>query len=194
MQPITLTGRFVTLEPLSLSHIPGLQAAAADGELWNLFFTGVPHPDQMQAWLDSILNQQQENKALAFTVRENFSGEIVGSTRYCSVDAANKRLEIGYTWYARRVQRTALNTECKLLLLRHAFEQLHCNAVELRTDWFNHVSQRAIERLGAKRDGVLRNHTIMPDGRVRDTLVYSILNSEWQGVQQNLLYKLSQRD
>ena len=127
---------------------------------------------------------------MPFVIRENFSGNIVGSTRYCNVDAANKRLEIGYTWYAKRVQRTAINTECKLMLLRHAFEDLHCNAVEFRTDWFNQPSQRAIERLGAKRDGVLRNHTILPNGRVRDTVVYSILDSEWNGVRQNLTFKL----
>ena len=190
MHAITLTGRFVTLEPLTQAHLPGLKAAAADGELWNLFFTSVPHPDQLQTWFDTAMSLQAENKALPFVVRENFSGDVVGTTRYCNVDAANKRLEIGYTWYAKRVQRTAINTECKLLLLRQAFEQLGCNAVEFRTDWFNQVSQRAIERLGAKRDGVLRQHTILPNGRIRDTVVYSILSSEWNGVQQNLTYKL----
>ena len=190
MQPITLSGRFATLEPLEQHHLPGIIEAASDGKLWTLFFTTVPNPDNIQTWFDIAIGLQKEGKALPFVIRENFSGNIVGSTRYCNVDAANKRLEIGYTWYAKRVQRTAINTECKLMLLRHAFEDLHCNAVEFRTDWFNQPSQRAIERLGAKRDGVLRNHTILPNGRVRDTVVYSILDSEWNGVRQNLTFKL----
>jgi RimJ/RimL family protein N-acetyltransferase len=190
MQTITLSGRFVTLEPLEQHHLAGLVEAASDGQLWTLFFTTVPNPDTIQTWFDTAIAQQRENKALPFVVRENFSGKIVGATRYCNVDLGNKRLEIGYTWYAKRVQRSAVNTECKLLLLRHAFEQLHCNVVELRTDWLNHRSQRAIERLGAKRDGVLRNNSILPNGRVRDAVVYSILNSEWDGVQQNLCFKL----
>ena len=144
----------------------------------------------MQNWLDTALSLQRKNEALPFVIVENFSGKIVGATRYCNIDAPSRRLEIGYTWYAKRVQRTAINTEAKLLLLRHAFEQLKCIAVEFRTDWLNTTSQRAIERLGAKRDGLLRNHKIMPDGRIRDTVVYSILNTEWFGVEQNLNYKL----
>ncbi len=190
MSPITLSGRFVTLEPLAHAHLPGLQAAVADGELWKLFYTSAPHPDQVASWMETAMQLQTEKKALPFVVRENFSGAVVGTTRYCNVDLANLRLEIGYTWYAKRVQRSAVNTECKLLLLRHAFEQLRCNVVELRTDWLNQTSQRAIERLGAKRDGLLRSHMVSPDGRVRDTVVYSILNTEWMGVQKNLQFKL----
>ena len=127
---------------------------------------------------------------MAYAVRDNKSGELVGSTRYLNIDAANRRLEIGGTWYAAHAQRTGINTECKLLLLTHAFEVLHCIAVEFRTDWFNQRSQAAIERLGAKRDGVLRNHRIMPDGRIRDTVCYSIISSEWPGVKINLRHKL----
>jgi len=190
MNPVTLTGRFVTLVPLSEDHHSGLQEAAADGELWKLFFTMVPKPEDMHSWMETALALQKEHEALIFTVFENFSGKIVGTTRYCNLDLQNQRLEIGYTWYARRVQRTAVNTECKLLLLGHAFEQLDCIAVEFRTDFLNHPSQRAIERLGARRDGILRNHKIMPNGRIRDSVVYSILNSEWEGVKQNLEFNL----
>ena len=190
MKPITLTGRFVTLVPLAQSHLTGLQEAAADGELWKLFYTSVPKPEEMQAWLDNALELQAKNEALPFVVLENFSGKVVGTTRYCNLDLLNRRLEIGYTWYAKRSQRTAINTECKLLLLRHAFEQINCIAVEFRTSWYNQPSQRAIERLGAKRDGVLRNHKIMPNGSIRDTVVYSILNSEWPGLEENLKFKL----
>ena len=124
-------------------------------------------------------------------VKNNATGKIVGATRYCNIDQNHQRLEIGYTWYAKSAQRTAINTQCKLLLLSHAFEVLDCNAVEFRTDWFNHKSQTAIERLGAKRDGILRNHMILPDGRVRDTVVYSILKNEWLGVKMNLQYMLN---
>ncbi len=190
MNSITLPGRFVTLEPLSHEHLTGLQSAAADGELWNLFFANVPTPEKMQAWIDSALVSQNQNHSLAFAVRENYSGDIVGTTRYYDCEESHRRLKIGYTWYAQRVQRSAVNTECKLLLLGHAFEQLKCNAVEFRTDWLNQTSQRAIERLGAKRDGVLRSHLILPNGRVRDTVVYSILNTEWPGILQNLNFKL----
>ncbi len=190
MEQVNLTGRFVTLVPLAQMHLTGLQEAASDGELWKLFFTNVPQPDQLQGWLDNALALRESGQALPFVIMENFSGKVVGTTRYCNPDMDNRRLEIGYTWYAKRVQRSAINTECKLLLLRHAFEKLKCIAVEFRTDWLNQPSQRAIERLGAKRDGVLRNHKIMPNGRIRDTVVYSILNTEWQGVEENLRFKL----
>ncbi len=189
MTPITLTGRYVTLEPLAQHHLTDIQAAAADGQLWTLFFTSVPSPKTTQQWLDTALSMQRDDKALPFVVRENASGKIVGATRYFNNDNINKRLEIGHTWYAKSVQRSAVNTECKLLLLTYAFEQLGCIAVEFRTDWFNQASQRAIERLGARRDGVLRNHLLLPDGRIRDTVVYSILNAEWDGVKRNLTYK-----
>jgi len=192
MEPVTLTGRFATLVPLRQDHLSGLQEAAADGELWNLFFTSVPRPEDMQAWLDNALALQANNEALPFVILENFSGKVIGTTRFCNLDMSNRRLEIGYTWYARRVQRTAINTECKWLLLRHAFEQCKCIAVEFRTDWLNQISQRAIERLGAKREGILRNHKIMPNGRIRDTVVYSILDTEWRGVEENLRFRLEQ--
>ncbi|WP_394779982.1 GNAT family N-acetyltransferase [Undibacterium sp.] len=186
--PFTLQGSEVSLEPLQQQHLADIQAAAADGELWKLFFTSVPAPDKTQAWLDIALTLQQEQKAIPFVVRHRASGKIIGSTRYCNIDHNSKRLEIGYTWYAKGFQRSGVNTECKLLLLTHAFEVLDCIAVELRTDWFNHKSQAAIERLGAKRDGVLRNHMVQPDGRIRDTVVYSIIQSEWNGVKKNLQY------
>ncbi|MBI1772614.1 MAG: GNAT family N-acetyltransferase [Burkholderiales bacterium] len=185
---ITLKGKYVTLEPLEQHHLTDIQAAAADGELWKLFFTSVPSRENTQNWLNIALEMQQQQKALPFIVRENATGQIVGASRYCNMDINNKRLEIGYTWYAQRVQRSPVNTECKLLLLGHAFEEFGCIAVEFRTDWFNRRSQAAIERLGAKRDAVLRNHMILPDGRIRDTVVYSILNSEWAGVKKNLQY------
>ncbi|MDO8179102.1 MAG: GNAT family protein [Undibacterium sp.] len=189
--PFTLQGKYVQLEPLIQNNLSDIQAAAADGELWELFFTSVPAFEQTQQWLDLALELQNQQKAIPFAVRNNTNGKIVGSTRYCNIDHNNKRLEIGYTWYAQSVQRSAINTECKLLLLTHAFEVFTCNAVEFRTDWFNHKSQAAIERLGAKRDGVLRNHMILPDGRVRDTVVYSILQNEWPGVKKNLQYMLN---
>jgi RimJ/RimL family protein N-acetyltransferase len=190
-KPITIKGKHVTLEPLKQHHLADIQAAAADGELWKLFFTSVPSPDNTQNWLNIALEMQQQEKALPFIVRENATDQIVGATRYCNMDINNKRLEIGYTWYAQRVQRSPVNTECKLLLLGHAFEEFGCIAVEFRTDWFNRRSQAAIERLGAKRDAILRNHMILPDGRIRDTVVYSILNSEWAGVKKNLQYMQS---
>jgi N-acetyltransferase len=190
IQPIILQGRYAALEPLAQMHLGGLQEAAADGELWKLFFTSVPAPAQAQKWLDTALAMRHQHQAMPFAVRELASDRIVGSTRFFNVDNANRRLEIGHTWYAQSAQRSPVNTECKLLLLTHAFETLGCIAVEFRTDWFNHRSQAAIERLGAKRDGVLRNHMIMPDGRIRDTVVYSILQSEWPGVKINLQHKL----
>jgi RimJ/RimL family protein N-acetyltransferase len=189
--PIKLSGQYVDLEPLNQVHLSAIQAAAADGKLWELFFTSVPSFENTQQWLDLALDMKEQQKALPFAVKDNVIGKIVGSTRYCNIDHHNKRLEIGYTWYSKSAQRSAINTECKLLLLSHAFETLDYNAVEFRTDWFNQKSQAAIERLGAKRDGVLRNHMVMPDGRVRDTVVYSILKNEWPGVKMNLQYMLN---
>lgn len=186
-----LTGQFAVLIPLQREHLSGLAAAANDGKLWELFFTSVPAPETMTSWFDKAMEQQEKGLAIPFTVFDQSRKNILGSTRYCNIDSANKRLEIGYTWYALSYQRSAINTECKLLLLTHAFEALDCNAVEFRTDWFNQRSQKAIERLGAKRDGVLRSHMILPDGRVRDTVVYSILKHEWPGVKANLQFQLS---
>ncbi|KIF83369.1 GNAT family N-acetyltransferase [Noviherbaspirillum autotrophicum] len=191
VETVTLPGRHATLEPLAFCHEDDIKLAVADGELWKLWFTTVPRPEAVHAYIGQLLAQREQGQAFAFAVRDNASGKIVGGTRYLNIDAANRRLEIGGTWYAQRVQRTGINTECKLMLLAHAFETLGCIAVEFRTDWFNKRSQSAIERLGAKRDGVLRNHMIMPDGRVRDSVVYSIIRNEWPGVKTNLQHKLN---
>ena len=184
-----LQGKYVSLEPLSLEHVAGLQEAARDGELWNLWFTSVPHPESTLQYVEQALGLREQGKAMPFVVRDA-DGAIVGSTRYGNIDADHKRLEIGWTWYAERVQRTALNTEAKLLLLGNAFETLGAIAVEFRTNWFNQRSRTAIARLGAKQDGVLRNHMLMADGTRRDTVVFSILDSEWPAVKNNLQYQL----
>jgi RimJ/RimL family protein N-acetyltransferase len=186
----TLSGRHVRLEPLAREHASGLRAAAADGELWRLWYTSVPGPDSADAYIDTALALQQEGRALPFVVRDG-EGTIVGSTRFGNVEASHRRAEIGWTWYARRVQRTALNTEAKRLLLGHAFETMGCNVVQLCTHWFNFRSREAIARLGAKQDGVLRSHLVMPDGGVRDTVVVSIIASEWPAVKQNLEDRLT---
>jgi N-acetyltransferase len=188
--PVTLQGRHATLEPLAPGHLDEIRAAASDGELWRLWYTSVPAPERTSAWLAATLEMREKQGALPFVVRDNTDGSLVGSTRYFNVDAANRRLEIGHTWYARRAQRTAINTECKLLLLTHAFETLRCIAVEFRTHWFNHASRTAIARLGAKQDGVLRNHLLMPDGSRRDTVVFSIIDGEWLAVKQHLRFLL----
>jgi RimJ/RimL family protein N-acetyltransferase len=187
--PVILAGRHVSLEPLSLDHVGGLQRAACDGELWKLWYTSVPAPDATQAYVETALALQAQGLALPFAVRDE-GGEIVGCTRYGNVDAPNRRVEIGWTWYAKRVQRTALNTEAKLLLLTHAFDTLGCAAVEFRTSWFNHASRNAIARLGAKQDGVLRNHMRMADGTYRDTVVFSIIANEGPMVRRHLQFKL----
>lgn len=186
----TLVGRHVRLEQLAPEHADGLRAAAADGELWRLWYTSVPDAAGTQAYIDTALALQADGRALPFVVRDA-QGTIVGSTRFGNVEAAHRRAEIGWTWYAQRVQRTALNTEAKRLLLTHAFETMRCIAVEFRTHWFNHRSRAAIARLGAKQDGVLRNHMLMPDGGVRDTVVFSIIQSEWPAVRQGLEFKLA---
>jgi len=190
VEQVTLQGRHATLEPLSPRHEEGIREAVCDGELWKLFFTTVPKPEGVADYISQLLALRERGLAFPFAVVDSASGKIIGGTRYLNIDAANRRVEIGGTWYAKRMQRTAVNTECKLLLLGHAFERLGCIAVEFRTDWFNKRSQAAIERLGAKRDGLLRNHMIMADGRVRDTVVYSIINSEWPGVKTNLQFML----
>ena len=190
IEPVTLTGELVRIEPLSRQHEDALREAARDGELWRLWFTSVPRPDGVATYIDTALRWREERDAMRFVVQLRSSGEIVGCTRYFNVEPEHRRLEIGYTWYAQRVQRTAINTECKLLLLTHAFETLKCIAVEFRTSWFNHASRTAIARLGAKQDGVLRNHQISPDGSYRDTVVFSILESEWPAVRQHLRFQL----
>jgi RimJ/RimL family protein N-acetyltransferase len=190
IEPVVLEGRHVVLEPLQPDHVPALQTAAADGELWRLWYTSVPGPETTEAYVEQALAGQRAHTAMPFAVRHRDDGEVIGSTRYCRIDATNRRLEVGYTWYAKRYQRTAVNGECKLLLLRHAFETLGAIAVELRTHWHNHPSRTAIARLGAKQDGVLRNHMIMPDGTYRDTVVFSIIEGEWPSVRRGLEHRL----
>lgn len=189
-RPVTLEGQYATLEPLAPEHEAGLQTAVADGELWRLWYTFIPQPEQMQAEIARRLDLQAKGAMLPFAIRSNDSGALCGMTTYMHIDAANRRLEIGSTWYAASAQRTAINSECKLMLLTHAFETLDCIAVEFRTHWMNHASRNAIARLGAKQDGVLRNHMRMPDGSLRDTVVFSIIAAEWPTVKQHLLHKL----
>ncbi len=189
LQPVSLRGERVSLGPLRMEHAEALREAAKDGELWKLWYTSVPSPDTVEAYVATALAERDAGASLPFTVRDA-DGAVVGSTRYCHVDAANRRVEIGYTWYAQRVQRSGLNTEAKLLLLRHAFETLDCIAVEFRTNWFNQRSRTAIARLGAKQDGVLRSHMLMPDGSLRDTVVFSIIASEWPAVRRHLQFLL----
>jgi RimJ/RimL family protein N-acetyltransferase len=186
----TLRGRHVRLEPLAREHADGLRAAASDGELWSLWYTTVPAPAAVEAYIDTALAAQAEGRALPFVVRDA-EGTIVGSTRFGNVEATHRRVEIGWTWYAQRVQRTALNTEAKRLLLTHAFDTMDCNVVQLCTHWHNLQSRAAIARLGAKQDGVLRSHMIMPDGGTRDTVVFSIITSEWPAVRQGLDARLA---
>ncbi|MFN9807963.1 MAG: GNAT family N-acetyltransferase [Betaproteobacteria bacterium] len=189
-EPVTLYGHHARLEPMHAGHDADLAAAAADGELWKLRVTSVPEPDQAAMYIAAALMGQHDGHMLPFVVREPASGQIVGSTRYHDIVPAADRVEIGYTWYARRVQRTAINTECKLLLLSHAFDTLGCAVVGLRTDHMNFASQRAIERLGAHRDGVIRHHAPRRDGTVRDTVMYSILAHEWPDVKAHLQWQL----
>jgi RimJ/RimL family protein N-acetyltransferase len=184
--PITLEGHGVRLEPLAEEHHDELVAAAADGKLWELWFTAVPEPGQTHDYIASALAGHEAGHMLPWAVRELTSGRIVGSTRYHDIVAAIDRVEIGYTWYGRSWQRSHVNTSCKLLLLGHAFDTLGCKVVGLRTDNFNFASQRAIEALGAKKDGVLRHHQARRDGTVRDSVMYSILASEWPDVRRHL--------
>lgn len=190
LEPVTLAGPAARLEPLAPAHHDGLVAAARDGELWRLWYTTVPHPDAMMKEIERRLGLQRAGLMLPFTVKDA-DGVIAGMTTYMDVDAANRRVEIGSTWYATRVQRTALNTQCKLLLLTHAFETLGCIAVEFRTHFFNHQSRRGIERLGAKQDGILRSHRIAANGTLRDTVVYSIIAAEWPTVKAHLSFQLA---
>jgi RimJ/RimL family protein N-acetyltransferase len=192
LEPITLRGEHARLEPLSQAHHDGLVEAVKDGELWKLWYTFIVRPENMAREIDRRLGLQAAGSMLPFTVFVA-EGRIAGMTTYMNVDTANRRVEIGSTWYARRVQRTAVNTQCKLLLLTHAFEKLGCIAVEFRTHFFNHQSRRGIERLGAKLDGVLRSHQIAPNGTLRDTVVYSIIASEWPTVKAHLTYQLNDK-
>ena len=188
--PITLKGKHVVLEPLGIAHLDGLAEAVRDGELWKLWYTSVPKPEAMREEIERRLDLQSKDSMLPFTVRRADNGTVCGMTTYMNIDARHKRVEIGSTWYARSVQRTGINTEAKLLLLTHAFEGLQCIAVEFRTHWMNQQSRAAIARLGARQDGILRNHQRMADGSLRDTVVFSIIESEWPAIKRHLQHKL----
>lgn len=190
VEPVTLRERGVRLEPLALSHEDGLRAAAADGELWKLRITSVPEPEGTRAYIESALAMREQNQRFAFAVVEEATGKVLGTTSYHDIVPAVRRVEIGYTWYAASVQRTHVNTTCKLLMMGHAFDTLACHVVGWRTDNYNFASQRAIERLGAKKDGVLRGHALRRDGTIRDTVMYSMHAGEWPEARAQLLYLL----
>lgn len=191
LKDIELESRNVKLIPLTEQHAGALVEAATDGELWKLWYTSVPDAGGVDAYISEALEQKAKGRALPFVVIDRSSGKVIGSTRFCNADPVNQRVEIGYTWYSKRYQRTACNTECKLLLLTHAFETLEAIAVELRTHWHNQASRTAIARLGAKQDGVLRNHQKLANGGYRDTVVFSIINIEWPSVKEGLAFRLS---
>jgi N-acetyltransferase len=190
-EPITLRGRHVILEPLAPTHHDDLIESVKDGEFWKLWYTIIAEPEQMRDEIDRRLDLQSKGTLLPFAVRDTRTSKVVGMTNYMNIDAPNRRVEIGGTWYRKSAQQTPLNTECKLLLLRHAFETLDCICVELRTHFFNHQSRKAIERLGAKLDGILRNNQIATNGTLRDTCVYSIIAGEWPTVKSHLTSKLA---
>ncbi len=192
VEPVTLHDRGVRLEPLALTHEEGLRAAAADGELWKLRITSVPEPQDTRAYIEAALKMREDGNRFAFAVVDEASGRVLGSTSYHDIVPAVKRVEIGYTWYGRSVQRTHVNTTAKLLMMGHAFDTLGCHVVGWRTDNYNFASQRAIERLGAKKDGVLRGHALRRDGTIRDTVMYSMRAGEWPEAQAQLLYLLEQ--
>jgi N-acetyltransferase len=194
LKPATLEGYGVRLEPLSTEHEKGLAEAAMDGKLWELWFTSVPEPEKTRAYIDIALQGQKEGHMLPWVVRDAKSGTVLGSTRYHDIIPAADRVEIGYTWYAKRCQRTHVNTACKLLLFEFGFEKVHCKVVGLRTDNFNLRSQRAIEALGAKKDGVIRHHWPRRDGSIRDTVMYSVLAHEWPDVKNHLETRLRKNE
>jgi RimJ/RimL family protein N-acetyltransferase len=187
VEPVTLQARNIRLQPLSLEHEDGLRAAASDGQLWKLRVTSVPEPHEVRAYIDTAL---QTDNRFAFAVLDATNGQVLGSSSYHDILPAVKRVEIGYTWYAARCQRTHINSTCKLLLMTHAFETLGCNVVGWRTDNFNFASQQAIERLGAQKDGVIRGHAMRRDGTIRDTVMYSMRAGEWPEAKAQLLYQL----
>ncbi|CCN85268.1 putative Acyl-CoA N-acyltransferase [Vibrio nigripulchritudo SFn27] len=191
LNDIELDSMTIKLVPLSESHLSELVLAATDGELWKLWFTSVPSKENINEYISNALEQKSKGVALPFVVVEKSSGKVIGSTRFCNADSVNKRVEVGYTWYSKSFQRTSVNTECKLLLLKHAFETLDAIAVEFRTSWHNQASRAAIARLGAKQDGVLRNHQKLANGGYRDTVVFSIINTEWLSVKESLEFKLA---
>ena len=194
VEPVTLRDRGVRLEPLGLAHEEGLRQAAADGQLWTLRITSVPEPHETRQYIDTALRMREEGSRMAFAVVEESSGQVIGTTSYHDILPAVKRVEIGYTWYARRAQRTHINTTCKLLLMQHAFDALGCHVVGWRTDNFNFASQRAIERLGARKDGVLRGHALRRDGTIRDTVMYSMRSGEWPEARAQLLDLLARHE
>ena len=194
LQPVTLEGHGVRLEPMDASHAGALRDAASDGNLWELWFTAVPEPGKVDAYITAALEGQKAGHMWPWVVRELTNGKVVGSTRYHDIVTAVERVEIGYTWYAKSWQRTHVNTSCKLLLFEHAFERLGCAVVGLRTDNFNFASQRAIERLGAKKDGVIRHHQARRDGSVRDSVMYSVLAQEWPDVKRHLQLRLERHE
>jgi len=193
VEPITLRDRGVRLEPLALSHEEGLRLAAADGQLWQLRVTSVPEPQDTRAYIETALKGREEGHRFAFAVVDEATGKVLGCTSFHDILPAVRRVEIGYTWYCQSVQRSHVNTTCKLLLLQHAFDTLGCNVVGWRTDNYNFASQRAIERLGAKKDGVIRGHALRRDGTIRDTVMYSMRAGEWPEARAQLLYLLERR-
>ena len=192
-QLISFHGAHTSLVPLSRDHTADLDEALRDGELWRLWYTFIPTPEKLTEFIDKRLADQAKGMLTAFAVIDKASGRAVGTTNYLNVKPEHRRVEIGGTWYRRSVQRSAINTECKLMLLGHAFEALDCIAVEFRTHFFNHQSRRGIERLGAKQDGILRNHQIAPNGTLRDTVVFSIVASEWPTAKAHLDFQLNER-
>ncbi len=193
VEPVTLRDRGVRLEPLALTHEAGLRAAAADGELWKLRITSVPTPEDTRSYIEAALTMRADGNRFAFAVLDDATGDVLGTTSYHDIVPAIQRVEIGYTWYRQSVQRTHVNTTCKLLMMGHAFDTLHCHVVGWRTDNFNFASQRAIERLGAKKDGVIRGHALRRDGTIRDTVMYSMRSGEWPEAKAQLLYLLERR-
>lgn len=191
LNKVSLSSESVSLLPIKMAHKHDLYEASLDGDLSSLWFTSVPKKDSVSDYIEQAMNQEAMGQALVFVVVDNKSKKIIGSTRLCNADVSNKRIEIGYTWYAKSYQRTSVNTECKLLLLTHAFEQLKCIAVVFQTHWHNQKSRTAIARLGAKQEGVIRNHKIEADGAYRDSVIFSIIENEWPSVKKSLHYKLS---
>lgn len=191
VEPVILRANGIALMPLSLDHEAGLRAAAADGELWKLRVTSVPEPEQTRAYIETALQMRNEGHRFAFAVTEEATGKVLGCTSYHDIIPAVKRVEIGWTWYAKSTQRTHVNTTCKLLMMGHAFDTLGCQVVGWRTDNYNFASQKAIERLGAKKDGVIRGHALRRDGTIRDTVMYSMRAGEWPEAKAQLLYLLA---
>jgi len=191
LEPVHLVGELARLDPLRLEDTDGLTEAVRDGRLWELWYTSIPAPEHVQGDVERRLSEQRTGTVLPFTVRRTDSGAVVGMTTFLNADAATPRVEIGSTWLARSAQGTGVNAECKLLLLAHAFDVLGCVAVEFRTHWHNHASRAAIARLGAKQDGVLRSHRRLPDGTLRDTVVFSVIESEWPAVRSGLRHRVA---